>query len=78
MDERYLEHAERLTYAQAQEEQERIRRELAKRAIPPDWDDSCEECGAEVPSERVVATGSTLCVDCKTDQEYRNRFFSKR
>lgn len=67
MDERYMEHAERLTYAQAQEEQDRIRRTLAQNAIPPDWDGSCESCGAEVPKARVEVTGSTLCVDCKTE-----------
>ena len=74
MDKRYLEQAERLTYALAEEEQDRIRRELAQNAIPPDWDGTCPDCGSEVPKARVVATGSMLCVDCKTEQEYRARF----
>lgn len=78
MDERYLEHAERLTYAQTQEAQDRIRRALAQTAIPPDWDGSCPDCGAEVPKARVVATGSMQCVDCKEKEEYRGRFFTKR
>lgn len=74
MDERYLEQAERLTYALAEEEQDRIRRELARNAIPPDWDGTCPNCGTEVSKARVVVTGSMLCVDCKTEQEYRARF----
>lgn len=53
---------------------ERIRRELAQTAIPSDWDGTCPDCGAEVPKARVVVTGSMLCVDCKTEQEYRSRF----
>lgn len=77
MDERYLEHAERLTYALAEEEQARIRKKLAETAIPPDWDGCCSDCGETVPAQRVILTGSTLCAECKTEQEYRERFFRR-
>jgi RNA polymerase-binding transcription factor DksA len=74
MDERELEHAERVAQSEIEEG---IRKVLAKNKAPdPDFDGLCIECGDEIPAKRI-ALGATTCVSCQSDIEHRNKQYRK-
>jgi RNA polymerase-binding transcription factor DksA len=71
MDEKDFEAAERLEQLERQSGIEKARRRshLPK---PTDFNGKCAECGADIPTARVVA-GYFTCIDCANEMALRER-----
>jgi DnaK suppressor protein len=48
--------------------------EILRRIDRGNYHGTCEECGEEIPFERLLARPvTTMCIECKTDQEEKEK-----